>query len=445
MGIRPDKNLILGTVLSAIAYGLLAYFTPRTQFFQLLLLFGLAFTGYVLLLRAKPDLLMGLLLALGFRLLFIAALPQLSDDYFRFLWDGALVVQGESPYLHLPAELIAGKEAAIPGISQALFSRLNSPGYYSVYPPVCQAVFGLARWLAGDSMVLACLVMRLLLLAAEAGTLMLLIRALRFWQQPLQRAWLYAFNPLVIVELTGNLHFEALMIFFLVLSLYWLWLGRRQLSAIALGLSIGVKLLPLMFLPFLLAYLGWKRFLRYGSLVALVLVVLFLPFLSAALIHHFLNSLNLYFQKFEFNASCYYLLRWLGFRLVGYNLISLIGPLLSLATATLICLLAWRQPKAGGHLPANLLLALSVYLFGATVVHPWYVTTLVMLACLAPWRYPLVWSALAVLSYAAYQTGTYRENLWLVALEYLLVYGTMLAEIVNRYSLFVVRYRKTDV
>jgi alpha-1,6-mannosyltransferase len=435
--ILGSKNLILGSVLSAAAYGLLAYFTPRTQFYQLLLLFGLAFTGYLLLLRSRPALLTGLLLALGFRLLFLAATPQLSDDYFRFFWDGTLVVQGESPYLYLPADLVAGKQAVIPGLSQALFSHLNSPYYYSVYPPLCQAVFGLARWLAGDSLLLANLVMRLLLLAAEAGTVLLLVRALKFWQQPVQRAWLYAFNPLVIVELTGNLHFEALMIFFLTASLYWLWQGRRQLSALALGLSIGVKLLPLMFLPFFWAYLGWKRFLGYASLVALVLVVLFLPFLSPELIRHLFNSLNLYFQKFEFNASWYYLLRWLGFRLVGYYLISLIGPLLSLVTAAIISYLAWRQPKAGLHLPGNLLLALSVYLFLATVVHPWYVTTLVMLACLAPWRYPLVWSALAVLSYAAYQTEAYRENLWLVATEYLLVYGTLLVEIVNRYSLLV--------
>jgi alpha-1,6-mannosyltransferase len=271
--------------------------------------------------------------------------------------------------------------------------------------------------------------MRLLLLAAEAGTVLLLVQILKSWNKPLQRAWLYAFNPLVIVELTGNLHFEALMIFFLAGSLYCLWQGRPQLSAIALGLSIGVKLLPLMFLPFLLAHLGWKRFMWYGSLVALVLVLLFLPFLSPTLVRHFFNSLNLYFQKFEFNASWYYLLRWMGFRLVGYNLISLLGPLLSLTTAAFIGLLAYRQPKESRDLPGHFLLALSAYLFLATVVHPWYVATLVMLACLGPWRYPLVWSALAVLSYAAYQTEVYRENLWLISLEYLLVYGTLWMDI----------------
>jgi hypothetical protein len=68
-----------------------------------------------------------------------------------------------------------------------------------------------------------------------------------------------------------------------------------------------------------------------------------------------------------------------------------------------------------------------------------------MLACLNSWRYPLVWSAMAVLSYAAYQTEAYQENLWLVGLEYLVVYAAVVVEIVVRYSLFVVRDRKTGI
>jgi alpha-1,6-mannosyltransferase len=425
----PNKNLMAGGILSAVAYCLLAYVTPRTQFYQLLLLFALAFSGYALILRSKPSLSQGMIWAVGLRLLFLPALPQLSDDYFRFLWDGALVVQGENPFLSLPSAFLTENHSDVPGISQALFSRLNSPDYYSVYPPACQAIFGLASLLGGGSYLIGCLVMRLFLVGAEAGTIYLLIKTLKAWNKPVQLAWLYAFNPLVIVELTGNLHFEALMIFFLLASLYWLWQGRLLLSALALGLSIGVKLLPLMLLPFLLAYLGWKKFLPYGSLVMLVVVILFLPFLSEELIRHFLNSLNLYFQKFEFNASWYYLFRWLGFQVAGYNLISLIGPLLSLVTVSCIFFLASRQSKDVRQLPGYFLLAFSVYLFLATVVHPWYVTSLVMLTCLSSWRYPVVWSGLAVLSYAAYQTEVYRENLWLIALEYLLVFATLLGEI----------------
>lgn len=431
MHTRSGRYFWGGTLLSASAYTLLAYATPRDQFYQLLFLFGLAFAGYYLLLQARPGLKQGLLLALGLRLLFLAAQPALSDDYYRFLWDGALVAAGENPYLILPSALI-GAETEIPGISRQLFRLLNSPDYYSVYPPFCQAVFALARHLAGDSWLLACVLMRLVLLAAEGGTIWLLIRLLPSWNLPLSRAWLYAFNPLVIVELTGNLHFEALMVFFLLASLYLLWQGRRAWSALALGLSIGVKLLPLMLLPLLWAYLGWKKFLLYGCLVAGVLALQFLPFLSRELLAHIGSSLNLYFQKFEFNASVYYLLRWLGYQVQGYNMISQIGPFLSLLTIACIGYLAWRQNRPVQVLATNMLLAFTAYLLLATVVHPWYLSTLVMLCCLTPWRYPLVWSAGALLSYAAYQTTSYQENGWLIGLEYLLVFGFMCWELGGR-------------
>ncbi|MGV3504341.1 MAG: glycosyltransferase 87 family protein [Adhaeribacter sp.] len=420
-----------GSVLSAMAYLFLAYATPRDHFYTLIFLFGLAFAGYFLLLRSRPGLWQGLVMALVLRLLFLFALPQLSDDYYRFIWDGALVVAGENPYLYLPAAL-AATEPSIPGISQQLFHHLNSPAYFSVYPPLSQAVFAFARLLAGDSWLLACVVMRLVLLAAEGGTLWLLVCLLRSQNLPASRAWLYGFNPLVIVELTGNLHFEALMVLFLTASLYLLWQGRWAWSAGALGLGIGVKLLPLMLLPLLLTYLGWKRFVLYGSLVAGVVGLQFLPFLSQELLVHFGSSLNLYFQKFEFNASIYYLLRWLGYQVQGYNLIAQIGPLLSGITTVFIACLAWRQSRSELHLARNMLFVFTVYLLLATVVHPWYLSTLVMLCCLSCWRYPLAWSAGALLSYAAYQTPAYQENLWLVALEYLLVFGCIALEIRGR-------------
>jgi len=78
-----------------------------------------------------------------------------------------------------------------------------------------------------------------------------------------------------------------------------------------------------------------------------------------------------------------------------------------------------------------------VYFLFATTVHPWYLGTLVALATCTTFRFPMVWSGMAVLSYAAYQTPSYQENLWLVALEY----GAVLAILATE----VRRYRKARV
>ncbi|MGV3586627.1 MAG: hypothetical protein ACO1OF_06480 [Adhaeribacter sp.] len=437
---QPKSKWFVGLVVffSALAYIGLAYFTPRTAFWQLLSLLVITFGGYYFLLRSQLPVKTGLLIAIGFRLIFLFAYPRLSDDYFRFIWDGTLLTHGENPYLHLPSYYRQPENITIiPELTLKFFQRLNSPQYYSVYPPVCQFFYGLANYIGGTNFWLNCLVLRLFIFLAELGSFFCLSQILRFLRLPQRQISWYALNPLIILELTGNLHPEAWLIVALLASFYLLLFKRNILSAILFGLAVGVKLWPLLFLPLVWRRLGFKYFLGYGILVMLVVAALFLPFISPALIQNILNSINLYFQKFEFNASWYYLFRWVGFRLFGYNDIARIGPFLSLLTFAGIFYLAFGkniQINQSNRVWWNLLLfAFTLYLALATVVHPWYITTLVALATCTNWRYPIVWSGVSFLSYATYRTNAYSENLWLTALEYLLVYGCMLYEFRTRH------------
>ncbi|MCC2545137.1 glycosyltransferase 87 family protein [Hymenobacter sp. BT175] len=414
---------LLAFGMSAAAYWGLAYAVPRQSFGWVLALFGIAFVAYAGLLRLGLSLRAGLAAALLLRLLWLPALPALSDDYHRFRWDGILLAAGQNPYLSRPDELMAEKDAANGSLAlEPLYARLNSPHYYSVYPPVCQAVFGLAGWWFPDKEQAAVVLMRLVLLGAEALTAWLLLALLGAWRLPAQRALIYLLNPLVIVELTGNLHFEALLIC-LVLATFWLLLrGRRMGSAVALGLAVGTKLLPLLLLPLLVRRLGWRWLVQYGLVVAATLAVLFAPFISADMLANVGRSLNLYFHSFEFNASLYYLLRAWGQWYTGYNQIAVIGTGLALAVVALVLLISWRERTTELHrLPPTLLLLLTGYYLLATVVHPWYLTPLVALSVFTRYRFALIWSALVVLSYSAYQSSVYAENLLLVAAEYLIL------------------------
>ena len=264
--------------------------------------------------------------------------------------------------------------------------------------------------------------LRLIVLLAESGTAALLLALLRAFGQSGQRALWYLLNPLVITELTGNLHFEALMICFGLLALWLLVQGQRSRSAVALGLAVGTKLLPVLMLPLLIKRLGWRQFIRYSIVTGIVVSALFLPFLSLDLLRNINRSLTLYFSKFEFNASVYYVLRSIGYHLTGYNEIAIIGPGLARATAVLALWLAWREkPAVWATLPRTLLFTLTIYYLFAIVVHPWYLAPLVALSVFTTYRFALVWSGMVVLSYAAYQTSAYLENPWLLGLEYLTV------------------------
>lgn len=416
-GIITQTAIIL---FSAFAYLALGYVIPRSDFPILATLFALLFAGYFFFLRSEVSLKTGLSLALIFRLLLLFSLPALSDDYFRFLWDGRLFVSGENPYLNLPDLYAKNNFAGIPGLSKQLYDNLNSPHYFSVYPPVCQFIFGLAAYIDPESNLIGVMIMRFFILLAEAGSIWLLLKLLREFNLPEKNVLLYALNPLVILELTGNLHFEAIMIFFLLAAFYFLAQKRYHFSAVSLGLAVCSKLLPLIVLPFLFKRLGFRNWLIYGAIVGITCLVLFLPILNTELIAHFSNSLNLYFQKFEFNASVYYLLREIGFIFTGYNQIAFLGPFLSLCTFCGILFLALRETNASsGNLPHLFIYALTLYFLLATIVHPWYLTTLVAFATLTKLRYPVIWASLGILSYAAYQTNSYTENPWLLTLEYL--------------------------
>ncbi len=422
---------VLGALLLAAGVLYLGFGVDRTQFLSLFLAFSTAFLGYFLLVwhadtkRIRYWLVLGILL----RLVLVFAFPRLSDDVYRFIWDGQLVAAGQNPFAHLPAYYLeAGHQVS--GLSDALFDRLNSPEYHSVYPPLAQAVFTVAAWLSPGSWYGAAVIMKLFLFASELGTLFLLTRLLQTFSLPRFHLLYYWLNPLMLVEIVGNLHFEGPMICFLLLSLYLLTQSRYGAAAGAMALAVATKLLPLLLLPFLLWRL-WGRayrvfFLTFGAATGL----LFLPlFAGAGIVDGFSGSLELYFRKFEFNASLYYLLRAYGYYEIGWNQIARFGPLLARLAAAAILILAYLDERTDWRsLPSRWLGAFVLYLLCATTVHPWYLGVPIILCCFTPWRFPLWWSFFIMLTYTAYLHVPYRENLWLVAAEYLAVAGIFLFE-----------------
>ena len=371
-----------------------------------------------------------LFLGLGILLrgLLLFSLPNLSDDVYRFIWDGRLLNQGINPFSHLPSYYIDNK-IVLEGISSKLYLQLNSPNYFTIYPPVCQGTFALACWLFPSSIFGPTLIMKLMLFLCEVGSILLLPRLLLRFQLPIKNALLYALNPLIIIELVGNLHFEAAMVFFLLLSVWLLVNDYWKASAFAMALSVASKLLPLIFLPFLIKRLGWKRSVQYFAIVGVTLIVLFIPLFDASFISNFGDSLNLYFQKFEFNASVYYALRWVGFQVVGYNLISVLGPALALGVFVGVCALAFFERDTSiKHLLFVCMAAICLYLASTTTVHPWYVSLPLVLCVFTRFRFPVLWSGLIMLTYINYSYDPYLENLWVVGLEYVLVGGYMIWE-----------------
>jgi len=187
----------------------------------------------------------------------------------------------------------------------------------------------------------------------------------------------------------------------------------------------------LLFLPLLLPYFisqfpsktkALKKLSLYYLVVLATVALLFLPFFSEAFLQNFSKTISLWFVNFEFNASVYYLIRWVGYEIVGWNIIGTAGKILPLVVVLFLLYLSFfKKTKDLSRLLVLMLFGICFYYLLSTTVHPWYLTVPLVLSIFTRYRFMLVWSFMIVLSYSAYGTGGFQENLWLVGLEYLVV------------------------
>lgn len=419
-------------IISILVYIWLGYFISREQIFELLVGYSLLFACYLYFIKNPVSANFSIL----FRGILLFSLPALSDDFYRFVFDGRLLAAGINPYLILPSKFVQTIDYQKVIGDSGVYQKLNSPNYYTVYPPFNQAIFGVSAWLSQGNLLTNVIILRSFILLAEIGNIWLISKLLRRFSLDSSNVNIYAFNPLVVLELTGNLHFEAIVIFFLLLAVLWITQQRYTFSTISLAFGISTKLLPIIFIPLIINKLELKKGLFYSLICGIVVLLTFSFFVDNLLISRISSSVELYFQKFEFNASFYYLIRQIGYWVVGYNIIGTAGKVLAILTFGSIVFISFYRntipDRALSPVRDNsnkILLILTVYFLLATTVHPWYICTVLAASVFTSFRYPIVWTGLIFLTYFSYTTKPYQENLYLVGLEYIFTIGWLIYEL----------------
>lgn len=433
----PPLTLVLFGLLSILGYSYISYGIAREEFWLFISLYFGLFIAYFWLIFLYDYTYQRfnyfIVLALLIRIALLGLEPNLSDDYFRYIWDGRLLTAGYNPFMYLPSELQT--EAIYQQLELGqLYPQLNSPNYFSVYPPVGQAIFGLSASLFPKSVWGSLVVMRVVYILVEIATIYGLYKLLELLQKPKDYILIYALNPLVILELTGNLHLEVLMIGMLVWAIYFLLKEKWQWSIVFMVLAVCSKLLPLMFLPLFWRKLGLRKGFLYCVGVGLGVLLLFSPFLSWTLFEKIGSSVQLYFASFEFNGSIYYFLRW-GLFSNLYEMVGLSKALLPIVVLTVLAYQVWKMgtKNTAEQFLQAMLWIYTTYYFCSTTVHPWYISTFAIFAVCLPYRYMLYWMLLIGLTYSTYQTTEYLENSWFIAIEYLVVYAVLGYELSNRF------------
>jgi len=347
------------------------------------------------------------------------SVPEWSEDYARFLWDGELIRIEQNPYLDTPRDWRSEHPDLSSLYLSNLLKKMNSPDYYSVYPPSNQLLFWLSSLGEKQDDYQGIFVLRMFLILAEILVFVLLIQLFKTEKIPPKTILLYWFNPFVILEITANLHFEGLVLLALLLAL-WAF-GKNNLAAVGgfWSLAIGIKILPLMLAPSLFSSQKIRKSYSFWLVSLVVLIALFSPLLWEGSWRNFLESLRLYQGKFEFNASIYYLFREVGFWIKGYNTIASLTKILSVMTILGIVYIAWKKkPISRIQMAEVWTLSYLVYLILQPVVHPWYIIPAFGLSLLTKMKSLTVWSFTAIFSYQAYSNPDNYENPWLLLLEY---------------------------
>jgi hypothetical protein len=341
-----------------------------------------------------------LALAAAYRLALCGTEPSLSDDVYRYVWDGGVQQAGINPYRHAP------EHPALFELRGELFERINHREVPTIYPPLSQMLFRALAALGGGVRTF-----RLGMVALELAAAAVLSVVLARLRRPAGDLVLYAWNPLLVVETASSGHAEPLAALALAVALWLLGGGRRLLAGAALAAAVMAKLYPAFCAPVWLPRLG-RRGLA-GMAVASVLLAA--PYWTGDLAP--LVGLGTFAEHWSHNEMAFRVLLAASGHRDGAKLAAA-GIFLAVAVALML------RTRAGDleQLCRFSLWLLFTLLCLAPTVHPWYVGWLAMWLALTPRLGPLIWTAAVPVTYEIllrYETlGLWAESSWVVALQY---------------------------
>lgn len=396
------------------------YFSEETQLIDrpvLLLVLILTFSGALYIFTVSRALksvnagtMLGFVLFIGLalRVVMFFSTPILEDDYFRYLWDGAVTANGINPYKYSPEEVIQNR--AVPEeLSRLAYNsgdiihRINHPRIRTIYPPVTQALFALSYHIKPWSL----LPWRAILLVFDIATLALILYSLNLMRLPLIYSMIYWWNPLLVKEIYNSGHLDVLVLPFafggLLLALRAKYLG--SLTSLAAG--IGIKLWPAFLIPLVFRPIASNpgKILRALILLILLLCVLFLPLYLSGPDQS--SGLIAYGRSWENNDSIFrililisdFSLGTLGFQ--TYNKYALARVIAASLTVLWVAYMTYMKPTESDLFKKSLFIIAFVFLVSPTEF-PWYYTWLLPFLTLQP-RFPLLMlTALLPLYYLRY-------------------------------------------
>src|SRR3984885_8687943 len=340
----------------------------------------------------------GLVLAAVWDVEFLRLSPGADDDIHRYVWDGRLHRLGYNPYIVVPSD------PAAKALHTPETSNLNNPDLPSPYPAGAQFFFRAVTAIQESTFAL-----KVSFVVCEFAIVFVLLDVLRCTGRAAHLVLVFAWNPLLAIEVAGSGHIDIVGALLLVVSAAALVRRWRATAAVALGLAIAVKFLPIVLLP-----LYWKRVrIRDAALGAAVVGLLYVPFLHHGRIP--IGSLGTYVRSFRFNGPVFAVLDGVA----APQLLVGVAVLAGLGTATWLRIRR-SAPEWCGDLFAW---PMAATLLCAPAVFPWYLLWLVPFLTSTSTLLIAVWTVSIIPVYIQWHLRTLGRPWgalpgWVMLLEY---------------------------
>jgi hypothetical protein len=338
----------------------------------------------------------GLVLAAVWHIEFLRLPPGSDDDIHRYVWDGRLQKLGYNPYLVVPSD------PAAQGLHTPETRNLNNPDLPSPYPAGAQLFFHVITAIQESTFAL-----KVAFVVCEFAIIFVLLDVLRHTRQRAHLVLVYAWNPLLAIEVAGSGHIDIVGALLLLMSAAALVRRWRAIAAVGLGLAIAVKLLPVVLLP-----LYWKRVrIRDAALSAVVVGLLYVPFLHHGRIP--IGSLGTYVKIFRFNGPVFAALD----QVAPPQLLAGLAVLVGLVTA------AWLRSVSPEWSPEQFAWPMAASLLWAPVVFPWYFLGLLPFLMSGSTLLIIVWTVSIIPTYVIWHLRALGRPWgflpgWVMLLEY---------------------------
>ncbi len=353
MKLAPSRRLYgLGAIL-LVALTICSRHFSRVGGPSFIVPLGVAGIAYLLAIReffATPRfprrvIVIGLVLTGLWRIPFLLSSPGPDDDIHRYLWDGRVQRLGYNPYIVVP------DDPALAGLHTPETRTLNNPYLPSPYPAGAELFFRAVTAIRESVFTL-----KVAFVLCDVAIVLVLLDILRSSGQGAHWVLAYAWNPLLAIEVAGSGHIDIVGVLLLVVSAAAVGRRWRTVAALAFGLAVAVKFLPIVLLP-----LYWKRVrIRDGALAAVVVGLLYVPFLNHGQIP--IGSLGTYVHSFWFNDPVFATLE----RFAAPEFVAVLAVLLGFVTSI------WQRSKAAALSPDAFAWPMAASLLCAPVVYPWY-------------------------------------------------------------------------